>query len=370
MPKRFSRVTMPGKRKTIAVVTGNRAESGLLFSTMHAIKAHPKLNLRVIVAGSHMVQGSWREIQATGFTIDTKVRMQIKGQSGRSADTDALGRGVTGFGAVFEKLKPGLVIVLGDRIEVLATACAATAGGYRLAHIHGGDRAEGLADEAIRHAVSKLAQLHFPATQKSMKRLIRMGESAALIHKVGSPAIDGLAGIEPAEDAPELIVMQHPVGDSDTTEASRMRATLLATRGYSRLVMMPNLDPGGEGIRRAIRAAKAKPIEHLPRDRFLSLLKGARVIVGNSSAGLIEAAAMRVPCVNIGPRQSGREKPRNVIDCGYGKEAVSRTIKNALRLDLRRMRHPYGIGQAGQQIANLLARTDLQAVSLRKHNTY
>ncbi len=361
---------MPAKRKTIAVVTGSRAESGLLSSTMYAIKAHPKLNLRIIVAGSHMVQGSWRDIDAAGFTIDAKVRMQVKGRSGWLADTEALGRGVTGFGKAFTKLRPDFVVVLGDRIEVLAAACAAAAGGVRLAHIHGGDRAEGLADEAIRHAVSKLAQLHFPATAQSMKRLIRMGEAPELIHKVGSPAVDGLGEIAPAEDAPELIVMQHPVGDDDATEARRMRATLLATRDTNRLVMMPNLDPGGEGIRRAIRSAKVKPIEHLPRDQFLSLLKGAKAIVGNSSAGLIEAAAMRVPCVNIGSRQAGREKPGNVIDCGYGKESVARALRKALKLDLRRMRHPYGNGRAGQRIADLLARIDPKAAPLRKINTY
>jgi UDP-hydrolysing UDP-N-acetyl-D-glucosamine 2-epimerase len=361
---------MSGKRKTIAVATGSRAESGLLLSTMHAIKKHPLLNLRVVVAGSHLVQGSWRDVEAAGFAIDAKVRMQVNGRSGRAADTDALAKGVAGFGKAFAAIRPDFVVVLGDRIEVLAAACAATVGGYRLAHIHGGDRAEGLADEAIRHAVSKLAQLHFPATTQSKGRLIRMGETPGLIYKVGSPAVDGLDEIEPVEDGPELIVMQHPVGDTDASEASRMRATLSATRGFRRVVMMPNLDPGGEGIRRAIRAARVKPTEHLPRERFLSLLKGAKAIAGNSSAGLIEAAVMRVPCVNIGPRQAGREKPGNVIDCDYGKESVARALRKALRLDLRRIRHPYGDGRAGRRIADTLALVKLQAVPLGKQNTY
>ncbi len=361
---------MPAKRKTIAVVTGSRAEFGLLISTMQAVKAHPKLKLCVIVTGTHLVQGSWHDVRSSGFEIAAKVRMQVKGRSGRSADTEAFGRGVMGFGTAYTKLRPDFVVVLGDRIEVLAAACATTAGGYRLAHIHGGDRAEGVADEAMRHAVSKLAHLHFPATALSEKRLIRMGEAPAMIYKVGSPAVDGLSGVQPAGDAPDVIVLQHPIGDSATTEASRMRATLSATRGFSRVVMMPNLDAGGEGIRRAIRDAKTKPIEHLPRERFLSLLKGTKAIVGNSSAGLIEAAAMRVPCVNIGPRQAGREKPGNVIDCGYGKAPLTRAIRQALNLDLRRMRHPYGKGQTGQQIADMLARIDPQAVPLRKHNTY
>lgn len=361
---------MPNKRKTIAVVTGSRAESGLLMSTMHAVAAHPKLKLKMIVAGSHLVQGSWRDLKAAGLPIDVKVPMQVKGRSGRSADTGALGRGVTGFGKAFAELRPDFVVVLGDRIEVLAAACAATVGGYRVAHIHGGDRAEGLADEAIRHAVSKLSHLHFAATALSRKRLIRMGETKRNVYNVGSPAIDGLREIEAVGDAPELIVMQHTAGGSDAEEARRMKATLSATRGYARLVMMPNLDAGGEGIRRAIRAAKIKPVEHLPRGRFLSLLKGAKAIVGNSSAGLIEAAALRVPCVNIGPRQNGREKPGNVIDCEYEPKAITRAIKRALAMDLSRMRHPYGKGQTGRTIADLLAKLDPADLPLRKQNTY
>lgn len=361
---------MPSKQKTIAVVTGSRAESGLLTSTMHAIGAHRALRLRVIVAGSHLVQGTWRDIRDAGLPIDAKVRMQVKGKSGRSADAEALGRGVMGFGKAYAELRPDIVVVLGDRVEVLAAACAAAVGGVRLAHIHGGDRAEGLADEAIRHAVSKLTQLHFPATALSRKRLIKMGEAVEHVLCVGSPAVDGLCDIEAAADAPELIVMYHPTSGDAEKEARGMRAILTATRGYGRLVMMPNLDAGGEGIRRAIRAAKIKPVEHLPRERFLSLLKGAEAIVGNSSAGLIEAAALRVPCVNIGLRQNGREKPGNVVDSSMSERAIKDAVRRAVGLDLRRMRHPYGGGDTGRKIAELLAGVDLRAVSIRKQNTY
>lgn len=361
---------MPLKHKTIAVVTGSRAEAGLLMSTMRAIDAHPKLTLKVIVAGSHFVQGSWRDLKAAGLPIDAKVPMQAKGKSGRSAETDALGRGVTGFGKAFVKLRPDFVVVLGDRIEVLAAACAASVGGYRIAHIHGGDRAEGIADEAMRHAVSKLSHLHFAATALSRKRLLRMGEPEQFVYNVGSPSVDGLRVVEAAADAPQLIVMQHPVGGTDQQEARWMRATLTASRGYERVVMMPNLDAGGDGIRRAILAARTKPVEHLPRDRFLSMLKGAEAIVGNSSAGLIEAAALRTACVNIGPRQNGREKPGNVIDCDYDPKAIAHAIRKATALDLSRMRHPYGQGRAGQTIADHLAAIDLTGLPLRKQNTY
>ena len=147
-----------------------------------------------------------------------------------------------------------------------------------------------------------------------------------------------------------------------------MRGTLAATADHDRLIFAPNHDPGRGGILRAI--GKQEHVTHVPRDRFLSLLAGADVIVGNSSAGLIEAAALRTACVNVGPRQAGREKPRSVIDCAYGREHVAAALDLALSLDLRRLRHPYGSGDAGPRIAQTLAACDLSAASLRKRNRY
>jgi UDP-hydrolysing UDP-N-acetyl-D-glucosamine 2-epimerase len=353
------------------VVTGTRAEFGLLEPVMRAIAADRRLRPCAIATGTHLTTGTWRDIRAAGFDIEARVRMQRKGQSGRSADVAALARGVAGFGRQFESIRPDFVVVLGDRIEVLAAASAASIGGYRIAHLHGGDRAEGVADEAMRHAVSKLAHVHLAATAQSRRRLIRMGEDAAAVFNVGSPAADGLRDIEPADDAPDVIVLQHPIGAEDTQEAQWMAATLRAiARRRTRLVMAPNHDAGARGIRRALRAARDDVVEHLPRRRWLSVLAGAKVIVGNSSAGLIDAAILRTPCVNIGPRQGGREKPANVIDCDYGQRPVRAAIDRALQLDLRRMRHPYGDGRSGRRIAERLAAIDLHRVPLRKRNTY
>ena len=383
-------------KRIIAVVTGTRAEFGLLRSVMHSIRSHPRLQLRTVVAGAHWVTGTWRDVRdgsndEPGFQIDAKVTMQRRGQVGRGADVQALARGVAGFGGVFGRMKPDFVVVLGDRVEAFAAASAASVGGFRVAHIHGGDRAEGVADEAMRHAISKLAHLHFPATAMSRRRLVKMGEAKERVINVGSPAIDVLRH-SPTAPAPLtlIIVMQHPVGGSDARERGWMNATLRATwTAYEHLamhmpmlVMSPNRDPGSRGIRAAIDAffrayrrrftaiSFAEHIEHLPRAQFLARLSCAGVIVGNSSAGLIEAAGLRVPCVNIGPRQVGREKPANVIDCEYGEASVSRAIEQAFKLDLRRMRHPYGDGRAGERIAKILATVDLNAVSVRKRNVY
>ena len=313
---------MANDTRTIAVVTGTRAEFGLLSPVMRAIEARPGLTLRTIVTGTHLTTGTWRDVRDAGFTIDANVRMQKRGATGRAADVQALARGVQGLGGAFERLAPDFVLVLGDRIEVLAAASAASIGGFHLAHIHGGDRAEGVADESIRHAVSKLAHVHLPATARSRRRLTRMGEAPAFVHQVGSPAIDALSGIEPDHETPPLIVLQHPIGERDEREAQWMLATLRATAQMDRLVLAPNHDPGRDGIMRALRDEGIEPVSHLPRAQFLAKLKAARAIVGNSSAGLIEAAALRTACVNVGPRQAGRERPRHVVDCEYSRRCM------------------------------------------------
>lgn len=362
--------------KTIAVITGTRAEYGLLVPVLDAIQAHPKLALKLIVTGTHLTTQSIKDIR---HPIAARVTMQSKKDtkkgsdpffSARSSDVQALGRGVAGIGKTLDKIDPDVVLVLGDRIEALAGALAGQVGGRRVAHIHGGDRAEGVSDEAMRHAISKLAHLHFAATAQSRRRLIRMGESPAAVFQTGSPAVDALQCVVPDDDAPELIIMHHPVGGSEADEQRWMSAILKATARHKRVVMSPNHDPGRAGIVRAIRSAGLKPIDHLPRPQFLSMLAGAKALVGNSSAGLIEAAALRTPAVNVGPRQAGRERPKSVIDAKPNERAIRQAIKQALSLDTRRLRHPYGDGHAGQRIADRLASLDPKQVPLHKHNTY
>jgi len=379
---RRSRI-MPQSR-TIAVVTGSRAEFGLLEPVMRAIASDSRLRLRVVVTGTHLSANTIADIEQSALPITARVPMQRKNETGRAADVAALARGVAGLGKAFDRIQPDFVLVLGDRIEALAAACAASVGGFRLAHIHGGDRAEGVADEANRHAISKMAHLHFAATATSRRRLIRMGEPAASVFNVGSPAVDALGTVVPAGDLflkrmrlrvgkPFVIVMQHPVGAADAQEKEWMLATLRATAKAPRIVMSPNSDPGRNGILAAFRAARVKPVDHLPRGVFLRFLAKTNALVGNSSAGLIEAAAVRaggVPVVNIGPRQGGRERSANVIDCDYGERDVARALKLALARPRSAKTHPYGSGRASQRIANRLAELDLARLPLRKRNSY
>lgn len=359
------------KQRKIAVVTGSRAEFGLLQPVIHAIVEHTRLEPAVIVAGYHLVSGTWRDVKKAGFEVTRRVPMQKHGVTpSRAGDVAAVGQGVGRFGRTFEMIAPDVVLVLGDRIEVFAAATAAHIGGYRLAHVHGGDRAEGVADESMRHAVTKLAHLHYAATPTSARRIIRMGEQPEHVLTVGSPAVDGLDEVSAADDAPEVIVLQHPIGAAVAEEKKWMRQTLAATAKQRRLVVAPNGDPGSEGIREAIEAEGVDVAEHLPRRRWLELLAGAKVIVGNSSAGLIEAAVLRTACVNIGPRQAGRERAANVIDSDYGRQNVEAAVRQALELDLRRLRHPYGEPGAGRRIADHLATFDPAGVPIRKRNAY
>lgn len=373
-------------RRRVAVVTGSRAEFGLLRPVMRAVREHPRLDLIIIAAGSHLAQAgfTYRDVKAFAKELGTEVAdavpMQIDGRTGRPADAEALGAGVSKFTRAFIRQGPDWVVVLGDRIEAFAAAATASVGGWALAHIHGGDRAEGVADEAMRHAITKLAHLHLAATSQSAERLVRMGEAPGSVHIVGSPAIDGLEAVAEITEAqlaqagwtgpgPDAVFLMHPIGRSGEDEHRAAAAALGALEGSRVLALMPNLDPGREGIVRAIEeagrasAGRVGVVAHLARDRFVGLLKRlAReggVLVGNSSAGLIEAAALRVRVVDIGARQAGRERPGHVVHAeGEGAESIKSALAAARKLDLTNLGHPYGDGHAGERIAQVLSLVD------------
>ena len=380
--------------RRIAVVTGTRAEWGLLSPVCDAIAARGDLSLEICAGGAHLLapaggQGAptIEEVESCGHRVH-RFEMQRAGESGRAADAAALGRGVAAFAELLARVAPDAVVVLGDRIEAFAAASAASIAGVRVAHIHGGDRAEGVADEAMRHAITKLAHLHFPASAGSAERIVRLGEDPARIHLVGSPAVDGLASIAPASDdahaslgAPDFVFLMHPVGRADGDEERESRAVLdlLATRGRV-LALAPNSDPGREGVARAIAAVAAsapdrvRAVAHLPRERFIALLRhpAVRAIVGNSSAGLIECAALAVRAIDIGDRQGGRERADNARHVASG-DGFGETL--ACELDAIGSwrptgRHPYLAGGASARIAEILSNCDPAVHGLRKRNAY
>jgi UDP-hydrolysing UDP-N-acetyl-D-glucosamine 2-epimerase len=399
-------------RRLVAIVTGSRAEFGLLRPVIDAVGAHAKLDLALIVAGSHLLPPTHtiREI-ARDYPIAAEVPMQRASESGagtprtRHHDAVALARGVDGFARAFETIKPDWVVVLGDRIEAFAAACAASVAGLALCHIHGGDRAEGIADEAMRHATSKLAHLHCAATSASATRLIKLGERPEHIHVTGSPAIDGLRAIKPMSDAdahelgdPRVVVLLHPSNepvpahlvatpsmgaDAILAEQTWLGLPALGHDAFGRVLLMhPNHDAGREQILASWRRVQPMTgwpmVDHLPRERFVALLKRLAgptrgLLLGNSSAGLIECAALGVPAVNLGRRQAGRERGPNVIDADpFNTDTYTGALRRAMRLHDRLAPSAiFGDGRAGPRIAALLARTDPRnAELLRKRNTY
>ena len=366
--------------RRILVVTGTRAEYGLLRTVLDGIDQHSELHGLLVVTGAHLLPevNTIAEIRADR-TVDAEVQMQSPGREGRMADVEAVGRGIQGFARAFAHLKPDVVLVLGDRIEVFAAASAASIGGIRVAHLHGGDRAEGVADEAMRHAVTKLSHLHLPATSESAERIRRMGEPSEMVVEVGSPAADSLdgMGVMSEEDfsdigSPRTIFLMHGVGASDEEEhamASEVLASCVSEGPV--LALAPNTDPGSAGIRKAIKNAPAgiSKVDHLPRDRFIGALRRVDALVGNSSAGLIEASIVGCPAINIGQRQGGRERPGNVLDLPSPNATDIRGAIESAKQMSRDLPHPYGDGRCGERVAEVLARLDLSG-SPRKRNAY
>jgi UDP-hydrolysing UDP-N-acetyl-D-glucosamine 2-epimerase len=383
--------------KRVAVVTGSRADFGLLVPVVNAIEADRRLSLRLVAAGAHFMgpARTIRDVEAL-FRIAARVPMQRPGGRTRLGDARATARGVDGFARAYARVKPDWVVVLGDRIEAFAAAAAAAVGGIGVAHIHGGDRAEGIADESMRHAISKLAHMHLAATKESGARLVRMGERSAHVHVVGSPAVDGLARVRAMTDAevaglvgprawrhPALVMLLHPSGSDDADDPRLVEALFRnasAMGGGRVLAFAPNMDPGRDAIerlrRRYVRTDGWAPVEHLPRERWVGLLKWMSrrraPLLGNSSAGLIEAAALGVVTINVGPRQAGRERDANVIDVpradvGFGRAAArAERLARGLRASGR-----FGDGKAGERIARLLAAVDPKDPAvLRKRNAY
>ncbi|MGH7243234.1 MAG: UDP-N-acetylglucosamine 2-epimerase [Phycisphaerales bacterium] len=361
----------PGKRR-IAVVTGSRAEFGLLKPVIRAIGHDPTLEVSIIVAGSHLLApaNTHMEVRAA-FRVGAVVPMQNPGEHSRIEDAEAVGRGIARFARTYYKMNADCVVVLGDRIEAFAAASAASIGGVPLAHIHGGDRAEGVADEAMRHAISKLAHVHFPATAASAERLVKMGEQPATVHNVGSPAIDSLSEFAALNDEearavgdPDIVILHHPCGLTDADERAHAQAVADWAKAQQKrvLVLAPNFDPGRDAVLSVLKTAVASNgwhfMYHLPREVFVGLLKRLATrggtLIGNSSAGLIEAAAINCRAVNVGPRQGGRETPANVANVpNPSPDAIGQAI-SAHRLPAK-PEHPYGDGQSGPRIARILA---------------
>ncbi len=377
--------------RRVAVVTGTRAEYGLLRSTVAAISRRKRLSLQVVVTGMHLLRRFGHtidDILRDGWPVDARIAMQ-RGDDSPLDQAAGLARGIEGIARFCDKAKTDIVVVLGDRIEALAGALAAVTTGRLLAHIHGGDLAPGDFDDSLRHAITKLAHLHLTATRSARRRIIRLGEPADRVHHVGAPGLDELAALVAQAkgngsiraSTGRALILHHPCGRTPGHERRVMSSVLRAVdeAGLACTCIYPNSDRGHSGIIEAIEAhrRRANPaafevVRSLDRDTYLRRLIQADVLVGNSSSGIIEAATAGTPAVNIGPRQLGRERSGGtVIDAD---ETVN-SIRTAIRTARRKrpiMGKPtaYGDGTAGERIAKLLAAVPLSEAFRRKANTY
>lgn len=382
--------------KKIAVVTGTRAEYGILQPVLRAIEARQGLRLLLVVTGMHLSHEfgyTVGEIEKDGFKISARVDM-VPERDTLEAMAESVGIGIIGMAKTWEQLKPDIILVLGDRIEPLAAAISGAYMNIPVAHIHGGDSSKGGLDEYARHAITKFAHIHFPATQKSAKRIIRMGEDEWRVHVVGSPALDVILNepLIPREkiikkfnidhSKPLILLVQHPVTTEADKAAEQMTETLeaVAELGYPIILLYPNADAGGRRIIEVIkdyekRYTLIKAFKSLPRQEYLSLMRIASVLVGNSSSGMIDSPSFSLPVVNIGSRQEGRERGNNVIDVGYNREEIKMAIRKALTDNefmkiVKKSRNPYGDGKASARIAEILSSLENTPRLLQKKIAY
>jgi GDP/UDP-N,N'-diacetylbacillosamine 2-epimerase (hydrolysing) len=405
-------------RRNICFVTGTRAEYGLMRNVLGAIAGHPKLRLQLVATGMHLDPAhgdTLATIRQDGWPVDRVVPWPAGSGEDRAVNARNTGLATASLADAFHELKSDVVLVVGDRVEAFAAATAAHLSGIALAHVHGGDRAVGQVDDALRHAITKLTHVHFPATRRSAQRLKKLGEDAWRIHLAGSPGLDGIQSDAASREAVaeavgELkprryaLLLLHPVDADEAAESCRARLVLnaVASLPYDRIVIVyPNNDPGAGGIirewearmknvetdgprkptappwgrRAGARQVNARLIvrRDVPRPIFLALMRDAAVLVGNSSSGIIEAASFGTPVVDIGPRQKGRERGGNVVNVPYD--------AGRIRAELRRFWNEgnprrftsaniYGGRGTATRIASVLASLRIDDRLLRKLIAY
>jgi UDP-N-acetylglucosamine 2-epimerase (non-hydrolysing)/GDP/UDP-N,N'-diacetylbacillosamine 2-epimerase (hydrolysing) len=361
------------KKRRVASITGTRADYGLMDPVYRAM-SKGDFELHLVVTGMHHrpeFASSLAQIRADEF-----------------GTTHEIGESLEGIGAVLARIKPDVVLLQGDRAEMLAAAIAAAQMNVAIVHMSGGDYS-GSIDDSIRAAISKLAHFHLTTCEPSTRRLLSMGEQRERIVEVGEPALDLLHTMEFISlekltrdlnlpvGKPFLIATLHPVTDEAEHSAIQMKTMLesLSVVGMPVVVTHPNTDPGGDEMRAVLESWKTKPflrvVPNLGSHKYLSLLRYAAAMVGNSSSGLIEAPTLKVPVVNIGSRQHNRVRGGNVIDVGWDKDAIVKAIRFALGdADFRRKvvegRSPYGDGHAAERTVDVLSRLNLGPALIAK----
>ena len=362
--------------RKICVITGTRAEYGLLRRVMQGIKGDPELTLQVIATGMHLSPEfghTFREIEKDGFKIDRKVEMLI------SSDTSvgiakSMGLGLIGFADVFNELRPDLILVLGDRFEIFAAVAAALVARIPVAHLHGGEATEGLIDEAIRHSITKMSHLHFVAAEAYRQRVIQLGELPERVFLVGGLGTDNIkhltlldrteleASLDFKFGQKNLLITFHPVTLEMSTAMDQMAellAALAALKDTKLVFTMPNADTDGRSLIKMVEQfiaqhPNARAYSSLGQLRYLSCIAQVDGVVGNSSSGLAEVPSFRKGTINIGDRQRGRLQAASVINCEPCRKSIAVALERLYDINfqagLSLVRNPYGEGGASEKI--------------------
>lgn len=366
--------------RTIGVVTVGRSDYGIYLPLLRRIQDDPDLQLHLIAAGMHLSPefGLTNQIiEADGFEIAERVEMLLSSDSPEGV-AKSMGLGVIGFSQVYARSQPDILVVLGDRFEMHAAALAALPFKIPVAHIHGGEITQGAMDDALRHSITKLSHFHFVAVQEYADRVMQLGESPDRIYVTGAPGLDNVHTVDllnkddllskfdlQVNETPFLLVTYHPV-TLEYEHAEQQVAGLLAALdecGYPLVFTMPNADTSGRLIRQMLLDfvavhPRSQAVENLGTQGYFSLMKLAAAMVGNSSSGIIEAALFELPVVNIGTRQAGRVRGKNVIDVDYSRDSILAGIQEALtprfRAALGGYPNPYGDGAASERIVETL----------------
>ena len=375
--------------KKVAIVTGTRAEYGLLKPLIKAVSDDCELKLLLIATGMHLSEVfgyTYKEIEADGFIIDRKVEDYLHGDSAL-AITKALGTGMIGFSKVFDELDPDLIIVLGDRSEILAAVTAAMIIGIPIAHLHGGESTEGAYDESIRHAITKMSYLHFTSTELYRKRVIQLGESPKRVFNVGAIGVDSIEkkkllslvefekSINFKLKKHSIIITFHPVTLEKSTAKKHFSELLKAVdklENTSLIFTKPNSDKDGQIIIKMIdeyvasNSEKAISFISMGQLRYLSALKHIDVVVGNSSSGIYEAPIFHKPSINIGDRQKGRFMPSSVINCKPLLRNIDEAFKQAFskefNISIKSQKSMFGDGKATQQIIETIKTYKIEGI--------
>ena len=369
---------MSGSQRRICVVTGSRAEYGLLQPVMSALRSDERFDLQVVVTGMHLSPEfgyTVSVIENDGYEIAERVESLISGDT-PAAITKSIGLGVIGFADVFRRLTPDWLLILGDRFEVFAAAQAALVANIPIAHIAGGDTTEGAFDEAIRHCITKMAHLHFVTNELSAGRVRQLGENPTAIHVVGSPGIDAIKQMKLMDRAAlekdlgigfkkrNLLITYHPVTLNPNNSAQELEALFSALDNFGDEIGLfftkANADTLGRTINHVVEdwvstRSNAQVFTSLGQVRYLSLMNEVDVVVGNSSSGLYETPSFHTPTVNIGDRQRGRLSAASVIHCEPEPTAIHASINKAFELDVSDVENPYGDGHATPRIIEAIS---------------